>query len=109
MVNVHLISESTLTERYQTTVPENVRRALQLKKREKIRYTIQTDGSVLLSKAKQDEIDPVLSHFLSFLANDIKQNPQKLTAITPELVTSIGNLIGHTEIDLNAPLSDEDE
>ena len=32
--------ESTLTDRYQTTVPETVRRALRLYKRDKIHYSI---------------------------------------------------------------------
>jgi bifunctional DNA-binding transcriptional regulator/antitoxin component of YhaV-PrlF toxin-antitoxin module len=35
-----LEAESTLTDRYQTTVPETVRRALRLGKRDKMRYTI---------------------------------------------------------------------
>lgn len=43
-------SESTLTDRYQTTVPESVRKALGLNKRDKICYTIQSDGRVLKSK-----------------------------------------------------------
>lgn len=34
-------SESTLTDRYQTTIPEPIRKALGLNKRDKIRYTIQ--------------------------------------------------------------------
>ena len=34
-----LEAESTLTDRYQTTVPETVRRALRLGKRDKIHYT----------------------------------------------------------------------
>ena len=36
--------ESTLTDRYQTTVPESVRNALKLSKRDKIRYTIRLSG-----------------------------------------------------------------
>ena len=36
--------ESTLTDRYQTTVPDTVRRALRLGKRDKISYTIRPDG-----------------------------------------------------------------
>ena len=36
---VTLEVQSTLTDRYQTTVPETVRRALQLGKRDKIHYT----------------------------------------------------------------------
>jgi antitoxin PrlF len=51
MANSLLITESTLTDRYQTTVPDAVRKALHLGKREKIRYTIQPDGNVLMSRA----------------------------------------------------------
>ena len=42
--------ESTLTDRYQTTVPETVRRALRLRKRDKIHYTIRPGGEVVLSR-----------------------------------------------------------
>ena len=42
--------ESTLTDRYQTTVPETVRRALRLGKRDKIHYTIRSDGEVVLTR-----------------------------------------------------------
>ena len=102
-----LVSESTLTDRYQTTVPGPVRKALHLHKRAKIRYTIQPDGSVLLSRADQDNADPALGRFLSFLANDIQHNPQRLKTITPELVSCIQNLVGDINIDLDAPLDDE--
>lgn len=77
MANSLLITESTLTDRYQTTVPDAVRKALHLGKREKIRYTIQPDGNVLMSRADQDEPDPALNSFLNFLANDIRTNPQR--------------------------------
>ena len=36
---IRLQVESTLTDRYQTTVPETVRRVLRLGKRDKIHYT----------------------------------------------------------------------
>ena len=39
--------ESTLTDRYQTTVPETVRRALKLSKRDKIHYAISPEGKVV--------------------------------------------------------------
>ncbi|MBK8970027.1 MAG: type II toxin-antitoxin system PrlF family antitoxin [Hahellaceae bacterium] len=104
-----LVSESTLTDRYQTTVPEAVRKALHLGKREKIRYTIQADGTVLISKANEDENDPVLSSFLEFLAKDIQSNPQRLASITPALFSHIQGLVGCVDVDLDAPLDDEDE
>lgn len=109
MANSLLITESTLTDRYQTTVPDAVRKALHLNKREKIRYTIQPDGSVLMSRADHDETDPVLASFLSFLAHDIQANPQRLKAATPELVSRIQSLVGEIDVDLNAALDDEDE
>lgn len=109
MASTLLISESTLTDRYQTTVPGAVRKALHLSKREKIRYTIQSDGNVLLSRADQDEADPVLGNFLTFLAHDIQQNPQHLEAVTPDLVSHIQNLVDGVEFDPDTPLEDEDE
>jgi len=109
MANPILVSESTLTDRYQTTVPDLVRKALHLHKREKIRFTIQPDGSVLLSRADQDNADPALAGFLSFLANDIQNNPQHLKAITPELVSQIQNLVGNVDVDLDSPLDSEDD
>jgi antitoxin PrlF len=86
-----------------------VRKALHLSKREKIRYTIQPDGKVLLSRVDQDEPDPALSSFLRFLASDIQKNPQRLQAVTPDLVSRVQNLISHVELDLDANLDDEDE
>ena len=42
-----LKAESTLTCRYQATVPGIVRRALQLRKRDKIKYIIRTSGQAM--------------------------------------------------------------
>ena len=56
--------ESTLTDRYQTTVPETVRRALRLGKRNKIHYTIRPNGEVVLTRVEPSEgDDPVLGRF----------------------------------------------
>ena len=109
MTNSILVTESTLTDRYQTTVPDAVRKALHLNKREKIRYTIQADGNVLMSRGDMDEADPVLDSFLGFLANDIKHNPQQVKAVNPKLVARIQKLVANVEINLDAPLNDEDE
>ena len=67
--------ESTLTDRYQTTVPETVRRALRLGKRDKIHYTIRPGGEVVLTRAQvPDEDDPLLAQFLTFLSSDIARH-----------------------------------
>ena len=109
MDELSLYSDSTLTNRYQTTIPEMVRKALRLKKRDKIRYILQSDGSVKISRIVQDENDPVLTQFLTFLANDISQNPKNVSAVNTELVERILPLVSDIEVDLDSPLSDEDE
>ena len=107
-------TESTLTDRYQTTVPEPVRRALKLGKRDKVHYTIQSDGSVLLSRVIvpiEDEPDPVLGKFLQFLASDIEQNPHRLQPLSAELMARIERLTANVDadLDLNAPLPPDDD
>lgn len=101
--------ESTLTDRYQTTVPETVRRALGLKKRDKIHYSIQPDGGVILTRAEATEDDPVLGQFLNFLAHDIATNPQRLQVVDAQLIARLDSLVGDAEIDLHQPLSADDE
>ena len=109
MAQLSLCSDSTLTTRYQTTIPEMVRKALNLKKRDKIRYTLESDGSVKISRVDQEENDPVLTQFLTFLANDISKNPKNVSAVNTELVERISPLVSDVEIDLESPLSDEDK
>ncbi len=102
--------ESTLTDRYQTTVPETVRRALRLGKRDKIHYTIRPGGEVVLTRVEAREVDdPVLGQFLSFLVRDIANHPERLQAIDSTLVQRIQSLTSGINIDLDAPLSMEDE
>ncbi len=103
--------ESTLTDRYQTTVPETVRRALRLGRRDKIHYTIRPGGEVVLRRAADAEggDDPVLGRFLGFLARDISSHPERLQVVDVELVRRLQSLIGDVEVDLDAALSADDE
>lgn len=102
--------ESTLTDRYQTTVPETVRRALRLGKRDKIHYTIRPGGEVVLTRADVSEgDDPVLGQFLGFLTRDIANHPEWLQAVDANFLLRIQSLVGGIEIDLDAALSADDE
>ena len=102
--------ESTLTDRYQTTVPETVRRALGLSKRDKIHYTIRPSGEVVLTRAEASEgDDPVLGQFLAFLAQDIASHPERLQAVDAGLVQRLHSLVGGIEVDLDASLSADDK
>lgn len=102
-----LQATSTLTDRYQTTIPEPIRDLLHLNKRDKITYTIEDNGKVLISRSTED--DPILGDFLNFLANDIKNNPSNIKSFSPTLVERAHDLTTDIEVDLDAPLSDEDE
>lgn len=102
--------ESTLTDRYQTTVPETVRRALRLGKRDKIHYTVHPGGEVVLSRAEAHESDdPVLGQFLSFLARDIASHPERLQAVDASFVQRLQSLTDGIEVDLEAPVSADHE
>lgn len=67
-----------LTDRYQTTIPEVVRNVLNLSKRDKLVYSVDSDGKVVISKLTSCEDDPVLNNFLTFLVKDIEHSPQNL-------------------------------
>ncbi len=103
-------AESTLTDRYQTTVPETVRRALRLGKRDRIRYTIRPNGEVVLARGVNPAgNDPTLESFLDFLARDIASHPERLQTVDAGLVERLRSLVGGIEVDLEADLSVDDE
>jgi antitoxin PrlF len=102
--------ESTLTDRYQTTVPDAVRRTLKLRKRDKIRYVVRADGAVLLTRAEAgEESDPVVGKFLAFLARDMEARPSQIRGINLALVRRARSLVKGIKVDLNTPLQPEDE
>lgn len=109
MAQVALVTESKLTDRFQTTVPSSVRQALHLGKKDRIKYTIQADGNVLMSRAELTESDPILGDFLSFLANDMQQSPENLQPLSANMCKRVEVLVEGVDIDLAAPLLGEDE
>ena len=105
-----LEAQSSLTDRYQTTVPEMVRRSLGLGKRDKLRYAIRANGEIVLSRVEISEADdPVLGQFLGFLSRDMATHPERLQALDASLVQRLQSLTKGTEVDLDAPVSVDDE
>ncbi len=100
--------ESTLTDRYQTTVPSAVRRALHLGKRDRIRYLVQDNGSVILQRASEVD-DPVLGTFLDFVARDIAEHPQRVRSIDADLANRMRSLTKGIKVDLDATLDPTEE
>ena len=105
-----LEAESNLSERYQTTVPEMIRRALRLDKYDKIRFTIRPDGDVVLTRAMSTTgEDPVLGEFLNFLTRDLVAHPERLATLDAGLLQRIQSLVGTVAVDLETALSAADE
>jgi len=102
--------ESSLTDRYQTTVPAAVRKALKLGKRDKLRFSVQPDGAVLLSRIDPKEsTDPILGQFLNFLAKDISAHPQKLHSPDTAWLKHVKSLVKSVKIDIHEPLPPDNE
>lgn len=100
---------SKLTDRYQTTVPSAVRKQLNLRKGDHLRYTIDASGRVWLEAAGPDAGDPALAGFLSLLERDIAANPARLRALDGTMRDRLDALAGDVPVDLDAALSPEDE
>ncbi len=98
--------ESSLTDRYQTTIPALVRKSLKITKRDKIAYTLSEDGTVSLSRV--DENDPDLEGFLSFITTDIKNSPVRIKAVPHSLLKRAKKLLLGMKLDLEKPLKVEE-
>ncbi len=81
-MNIILNAVSTMTSKNQTTIPESVRKALGLKKQDKLRFSVLEGGQVLLEKDVIDEEecdnDPVVHKFLSFLEQSMQDSPESI-------------------------------
>lgn len=102
--------ESTLTERYQTTIPASVRRALRLNKRDKVSYEIRSNGEVVLTRAGADiEASSNLEQFLDMLAQNICSHPEHLQSFEADVVKRSNMLVHGIKVDLENPLLEDDD
>jgi antitoxin PrlF len=88
-----LTAESTLTSRYQTTIPDAVRKVLGLGKQDRLLYRVTEAGEVRLAKAgAQDAEDPALAPFLALF--------DKRLATRPDLIFPYTDADADQDIDL---------
>ncbi|GIX17357.1 MAG: hypothetical protein KatS3mg119_1543 [Rhodothalassiaceae bacterium] len=99
---------SRLTDRYQTTVPREVRNLLGLRKGDRIRYRLGSDGRVYIEPERKAE-DPALGAFLDLLERDVAVRPDRIAPVSPELADRMRRLVGDVGIDLDTPLDSADE
>ena len=100
---------SKLTDRYQTTVPSGVRKQLNLGKGDQIRYCTEPDGRVYIEPVRVEAGDPALGAFLDFVEADIKAHPERLRAYDGVLHDRLKALVEEVIVDLDEPLSPDDE
>jgi len=103
-----LEAESTLTDRYQTTVPEPIRLALKLGKRDRIRYELRPSGEVVMFRVSSGHEDPALAPFLALLEQDIAGHPERLRPLD-HAFKRMQALVEGVDVDLDQQLNPEDE
>jgi antitoxin PrlF len=95
---------SSLTDRYQTTIPKGVRDALGLRRGDHIAYEL-SGGQVVLRRSVADGVeDPALLGFLDLLERDIAAHPERLQPVLTDLVERARELVQGIDIDLDAAL-----
>ncbi|NOG31698.1 regulator [Halomonas sp. TBZ9] len=102
--------DSTLTDRYQTTVPASIRRVLNLGKRDRIHYSVRENGEVVLTRAGETRAeDPVISEFLAFLGRDTLRNPGLIRPVTADTFAEAQRLTKGMVVNLDEALPDDDD
>ena len=91
---------SKITSKGQTTVPKAVRQALGVSYGGEIAYVVDEGGRVSLL-AVEEETDPVIDGFLSFLAQDMARNPSHITAFPDGLSKRMAALTAGMNVDLD--------
>jgi len=101
---------ATVTARGQTTVPAAIRKMLALGKRDQVVFRGLADGTVVIAKREPaaGEEDPVIERFLEFLARDMTNEPARIRPVPRALLSRGKALVNGVEVDLDAPLSDDD-
>lgn len=99
-----LKEESTITAKGQTTVPKSVRQALGVESGDRIAFFIDDQRRVYVQKA-EESADPVIGHFLEFLAQDMAKHPDKSIVPFPKsLLDRAVALTAGMGVDLDAEI-----
>jgi antitoxin PrlF len=100
--------ESTLTDRFQTTIPKGVREALGLRRGDRVAYRVEGDRVLLVKADVADQLkDPALGPFLDLLERDLHDRPRAVRSVTKSYVGELRELVSGVEVDLDAPLDEE--
>ena len=90
----------TITEKGQITVPKPVRDELGVSYGGKVVFRVDEKG-VSVHAASNEEEDPVLAGFLSFLTEDMRDRPQAISVFPKTLAKRIADLTRSAQADPN--------
>lgn len=95
---------SSVTDRYQTTIPKGVRDALGIRRGDMIAYELSGDQVVLRRRAELTDDDPALLGFLDLIERDIAAHPERVQPVPRALVERGRAAVGGIEVDLDTPV-----
>lgn len=90
---------STITEKGQVTVPKSVREALGVRQGERVAFYVDENLHVSLEKEVEEQDDPVIDNFLTFLAEDMGKYPERLREFPDTLLKRIAEVTSGMTID----------
>jgi len=96
--------QSSITERFQTTIPKGVREALGLRRGDTLAYEVRGEEVVVRRRPEHEGDDPALTAFLDLLERDIAARPEHLRRVPEALVRHGRELVGRVEVDFDAAL-----
>jgi len=96
----------TMTTKGRTTVPKTIRQVLGVDYGGRVAYVVDEQRRVYLEKAAAEDVDdPVIDHFMEFLASDMDRHPgQSIAAFPTALRARVAALTADVDIDLNAEI-----
>ncbi len=96
---------SKVTAKSQTTLPSGVRKALAVGPGDSLRYRIEGHRAIIEKAVPEGEgADPAVGAFLTFLARDIAQHPERLGGVPRDLLRRARALARGVEIDHDSPI-----
>lgn len=96
---------SKVTAKAQTTLPSGVRKALAVGPGDSLRYRIEGHRAIIEKASPEaEEADPAVGAFVTFLAGDLMQHPERLRGMPRTLLRRARALTRGISIDHNAPI-----
>lgn len=96
--------QSSITDRFQTTIPKGVREALGLRRGDRLAYEVRGEEVVVRRRPEHEGNDPALTGFLDLLERDIAGRPDRLQRVPDALVRRGRTLVDGVQVDLDAAL-----